>query len=287
MQGIAVLAGLVAVGYGFGAAGLLGALTGFVAAVGIGSGLAIALAETGTAVAESGFKRIAQRLGGIPAAVGCLAGAWYGGWHWGWLWAIGGYAAGAAMVLLPAIAISLGARSSRPGPDSVPEGIPEDFDLDDPVHMALIDDIRTKYGELLGDETHPYAKCLYRPASLLPYPKEVIERALSTLCDLVEGRRSSDLLDPAIHQPEFADTIKSTLIHLDGFLEVPADCLPTDSMENMRVGHRLQREILSNVVDGAGQAARCSISSPSLNFFPSKTWTISSEPLSLRQRTSA
>ena len=47
------------------------------------------------------------------------------------------------------------------------------------------------------------------------------------------------------------------------------------------------REILSNVVDGAGQAARCSISSPSLNFFPSKTWTISSEPLSLRQRTSA
>ena len=49
----------------------------------------------------------------------------------------------------------------------------------------------------------------------------------------------------------------------------------------------LSFEILSNVVDGAGQAARCSISSPSLNFFPSKTWTISSEPLSLRQRTSA
>ena len=46
-------------------------------------------------------------------------------------------------------------------------------------------------------------------------------------------------------------------------------------------------ELLSNVVDGAGQAARCSISSPSLNFFPSKTWTISSEPLSLRQRASA
>ena len=49
----------------------------------------------------------------------------------------------------------------------------------------------------------------------------------------------------------------------------------------------LSDEILSNVVDGAGQAARCSISSPSLNFFPSKTWTISSEPLSLRQRASA
>ena len=46
-------------------------------------------------------------------------------------------------------------------------------------------------------------------------------------------------------------------------------------------------EFLSNVVDGAGQAARCGTITPSLNFFPSKTWTISSEPLSLRQRASA
>ena len=57
--------------------------------------------------------------------------------------------------------------------------------------------------------------------------------------------------------------------------------------ESLKSKGWLTGEILSNVVDGAGQAARCSISSPSLNFFPSKTWTISSEPLSLRQRTSA
>ena len=62
-----------------------------------------------------------------------------------------------------------------------------------------------------------------------------------------------------------------------------------DDIEALRGsgGALFDQEILSNVVDGAGQAARCSISSPSLNFFPSKTWTISSEPLSLRQRTSA
>ena len=58
-------------------------------------------------------------------------------------------------------------------------------------------------------------------------------------------------------------------------------------LHTQKTGGLVLLEILSNVVDGAGQAARCSISSPSLNFFPSKTWTISSEPLSLRQRTSA
>ena len=81
----------------------------------------------------------------------------------------------------------------------------------------------------------------------------------------------------------------------DKFLLIPGEEV-TSKYEDKSIhvnGYPLQDvvppvfEILSNVVDGAGQAARCSISSPSLNFFPSKTWTISSEPLSLRQRASA
>ena len=45
MQGLAVIAALLAIGYGFGMAGVLGSLTGLVAALGVGSGLAIAIAE--------------------------------------------------------------------------------------------------------------------------------------------------------------------------------------------------------------------------------------------------
>ena len=71
-------------------------------------------------------------------------------------------------------------------------------------------------------------------------------------------------------------------LHREGW-----DALKETRKEINKMSDGLREEILSNVVDGAGQAARCSISSPSLNFFPSKTWTISSEPLSLRQRASA
>jgi len=101
MQGLAVVVGLVAIGYGFVAGGILGALTGLVASVDTGSGLAIARAEGGTGVeAAGGFMRTAQRVGGVLSAVGCLAGAYFGGWRWGWGWAIAGYLLGAAVGLL-------------------------------------------------------------------------------------------------------------------------------------------------------------------------------------------
>lgn len=100
MQGLAVIVGLVAIGYGFSAGGLLGALTGFIAAVGAGSGLAIAGAERGTGVEAEGSMRTSQRIGGVLSALGCLGGAYYGGWRWGWGWGIAGYLLGAAIALL-------------------------------------------------------------------------------------------------------------------------------------------------------------------------------------------
>ena len=95
MHGLAVLAGLFLMGFGFSRGGWLGAFTGFVSAVGIGSGLAIARGEDGTEVAEANSNMgRSQRVGGIVAAAFCLAGSWYGGWDRGWLWGVGGYLAG-------------------------------------------------------------------------------------------------------------------------------------------------------------------------------------------------
>ena len=96
MQGLAAIAALLAAGYGFGVAGVLGGLTGLVAVLGVGSGLAIATAESGTGVAASGGVRSAQRIGGFLAAGACLTGAVWGGWTVGGLWGLGGYIAGAA-----------------------------------------------------------------------------------------------------------------------------------------------------------------------------------------------
>ena len=98
MQALAALIGLVIVGVGFAYGGWRGALTGLVASIGVGSGLAILKAESGTGVDAHGTtERTAQRIGGLVAALGCLGGAWYGGWRSGWLWGLAGYLLGAAV----------------------------------------------------------------------------------------------------------------------------------------------------------------------------------------------
>ena len=242
MQGIAVIAVLIAIGYGFGRGGLPGAVTGFVAAVGIGSGLAIARAEIGTGVASSGSTRSSQRSGGLLAAVGCLIGAYYGGWRFGWLWAVVGYAGAVAVAFLLRLFMgetsSAGPRSHSRSAGAAP--IPSRFDLDDVLHVAMIDDIREKYSALLADESQPYFQCMYRPASLLPYPKEAIRSALEALLEFIEGRRNSAFLEESMRTPQAADTVLSALLHIDDFLDVPAEQLPTQPRENMHAGIRLQ-----------------------------------------------
>jgi hypothetical protein len=83
MMGLAVIAALLMLGYGFAAAGVLGSLTGLIATVGIGSGLAIATAEPATGVSMIPAIRRAQRIGGFLAALGYCAGSYHGGWSWG------------------------------------------------------------------------------------------------------------------------------------------------------------------------------------------------------------
>lgn len=118
---------------------------------------------------------------------------------------------------------------------------PLEFDLSDPSDVLLIDKIREQYSALLADESGPYAGCIYRPTVLLPYPKEVIRHALTTLLDFVEGHRDSDLLDPSIQRPEVSEMIRTALVSLEEFIDVAPQDLPTNPTENARVGLRLQR----------------------------------------------
>ena len=83
---------------------------------------------------------------------------------------------------------------------------------------------------------------MFRPASGLPYSKGDIETALIALLDFVEGRRESRLLDVAIRTPEEAEIIRTCLVLLDDFLDVPPEQLPTEPKANARVGFRLQEE---------------------------------------------
>lgn len=249
MQRLTVIAGLIAIGWGFQVAGVLGALTGLIGALGTGSGLSIAAAESGTSVSRAGPRRSAQRLGGFLAALGSLVGALYGGWQFGWAWAIAGYIAGAAS---GATFGMIGGQSTLSAAEVSTEDVPEvargvqsteppTFDLNDRRHVALIDAVRRDYGELLGDDSRPYADCMYRPAVLLPYSKPVIRGALTALLDFCEGRRPSSLLTSASATPQFANLLRANLDHLDDFLDVSAEQLPIDPVQNARKGLELRR----------------------------------------------
>ena len=242
MQGLAVIVSLLAIGYGYHRAGFLGSMTGLFTSVGVGSGLAIALAESGTDVAASGSKRAAQQIGGFIAAGACLTGAIWGGWAVGWLWGLGGYIAGAVSGVVFAFAMrsvhqETGIVASEPsGQDPRYSGY---FDLNNIAHVRLLDDIRTAYGALLSDKSHAYADCMYRPAVLLPYPKPLIRAALLTLLDFVEGRRDSTIVERDMLQLR-SETILRVLEWLDDFLDVPPEQLPTDPTENSVVGFELR-----------------------------------------------
>ncbi len=114
--------------------------------------------------------------------------------------------------------------------------VPDAFDLNDPTHVLLIDEIRERYSAVLSDfDTGPYAKCMWKPASLLPYPKTTIKGAMTALLDFIEGRVQSPHIDVSIRSSEAAEMVKSTLVLLDNYLEIPASELPTEPLANGRV----------------------------------------------------
>lgn len=125
------------------------------------------------------------------------------------------------------------------------------FDLQDVLHVGLIDGIRDKYASLLSDESGPYGRCLFKPASLLPYPRAAIAGALHALLDFAEGRIDSPYLDPSLRSAERAGTIRACLMQLDDFLDVAPSRLPNDPQENVRVGSTFSKS--SSLRRGAGE----------------------------------
>ena len=246
---IAAFAALIIGGYGLAVAGPLGALTGAVVAITIGSGLAIFRGEAGTGVNPIlTAMGVAQRVGGVVAALGALSGALIAGWSWGWLGAILGY--GVGMLIAGVLTLSLG-RGNRLAPrphvastESSRSPLRDvlgasDFDLDNRQHVVIVDEIREKYGEALARKCEDPSLCMFRSEADLPYEKGDIRKALEALLAFSEERASSDYVDVSLRSPEFADTLRSCLLHLENdFLPVPAEEVPTERHANGAFGFK-------------------------------------------------
>jgi hypothetical protein len=94
-MGLASLIAVVAAVYGFASAGIVGAFSGLVSGIAVGSGAMIAMSSVASGVLSPALASgAAQRLGGLIAVIGGLVGALYGGWSRGWLFSVLGYGFG-------------------------------------------------------------------------------------------------------------------------------------------------------------------------------------------------
>lgn len=166
MQRLVGLVMLAAIGYGFGAFGVRGAVTAAVADLAIGTGLAMAYWRVGVNIAGTPQERAAQRVWGLVSAAGAAVGVFYGGWRWGWAWALGGFAAGCVAAPLLALfhLVDLGQVPSftRPNERSSPDrsstqranelsahDVPHKEDIDRQIRHATPPPKRTDASSLL------------------------------------------------------------------------------------------------------------------------------------------
>lgn len=124
----------------------------------------------------------------------------------------------------------------RDGAVSAVSTLPTSFDVTRVDDVMLIDTVRTAFGSLLEKDASQWHGCIYRPASLLPFPKPTIRAALQALLDVAERRQISPHIDSSFLTPEATDHVRVALRLLDDFIERPDSEIPTDPRANVLYG---------------------------------------------------
>lgn len=143
-------------------------------------------------------------------------------------------------------------------PVGKPQRLPKQLDLTNREHAHLVDDIRERYSAVLMRQDGEFKGCLYRPATMLPYPAPDIERALQSLLSVAEGKVKSPYFPASIFGTEAAaETIGVCLLHLSEFIDVPAADLPREPAANSVYVVSFQEELAkgATVADARNQAA--------------------------------
>lgn len=121
-------------------------------------------------------------------------------------------------------------RQMRSGEDAY---FPDNLNSQDPLHDKFAEKIVQDYGGVIANPGK-YAKCIYRPVSLLPYPKQYIKKA----CRFIRGQLRSE--HPNWERPANTDEMLNRIggieAFLPNFIEIPESELPTDTRENLKVG---------------------------------------------------
>jgi hypothetical protein len=113
---------------------------------------------------------------------------------------------------------------------------PAELSPNEQKHLRFAGDIWERVSEVLTDESQPFAGCRYKPSSLLPFPKDYVDRALGMLIDVGEGRQQSIHFRPEAIPQDVVNSMKAARQQLGAYVDVSTEELPSDANENARYG---------------------------------------------------
>ena len=117
---------------------------------------------------------------------------------------------------------------------------PPEFDPDQYKHLMLVEDIRRQSEAVLAGKTGSYARCTFKPAGLLPFPKAYTNQAMRLLLALGRGEQTSRHLEPDAISGDDLEAMERNAQLLQAFIDVSPDDLPTEPDENLRYGQQHQ-----------------------------------------------
>ncbi len=114
--------------------------------------------------------------------------------------------------------------------------LPEKWKLDDLYHFPFAGNIIAGYGDVLAKSEYGF----YKPNSVLPYPKDVIKKAIYFIFDYFNYDKPLYEIpdEEKKKQAENLNDVKYFLIEC--FVDTADTCLPNERIENFRVGKKLR-----------------------------------------------
>jgi len=112
------------------------------------------------------------------------------------------------------------------------------WQLDNFYHFPLSQEIIAGYRKTLVDNDYK----VYKPESILPYPKDIIKKAILFTFDYLNHDKP---LYTITNKKELADNLNAIrAILLENFVNTSKSILPKDAIENYRIGKQLRDEQL-------------------------------------------
>ena len=119
---------------------------------------------------------------------------------------------------------------------------PDVLNPDNEIHVRLADVVRRRYAGTLANADHPHANCTFKPESLLPLPKDYVDKSLRFILDLGRGKIRSVVVEPGAISADDLEVVERSLQILQTFIDVPVNELPSDPEENERFGREYVQE---------------------------------------------